>query len=266
MRLNELRNLPHPVFRQMLLSRAEMRFRSNLPLLVRRFIARGKHFCPVCESSVASFRNFGPDRNAWCPVCLAMARHRAAWLFLKEKTDLFHSGGKRKMLHLAPEPAFAERFSRLPHLEYITADLDGTGVMMAMDITQIKLPDASFDVIYCSHVLEHVPDDLRAMRELKRVLRPSGWALFMVPITVDRTVEDPSITDPGERERLFGQVDHVRRYGQDFLDRLCDSGYDVEITYASQLAGEADQIRMGVFGNEAMYLCRHAKQGAVSST
>jgi len=254
LKLAELRNLKYPIFREMLLSRAEMRFRLGLPIGIRRVIARGTHYCPVCNSHVCAFRNFGPNLRAWCAVCAAMARHRAVWLYLKNHTDLF-TRRPVKMLHIAPEPALAERLSRTPGIDYLTADLDGSQVMVAMDITDIQLPDESFDVIYCSHVLEHVPDDRRGMRELRRVLRSAGWALFMVPITVNSTIEDPSLTDPGERERLFGQHDHVRRYGPDFEDRLRDAGLNVKVTYGRDLASEADRVRMGFSGNEAIYHC-----------
>jgi SAM-dependent methyltransferase len=92
--------------------------------------------------------------------------------------------------------------------------------MVRMDITDIQYPKDTFDVIYCSHVLEHVVDDRKAMREFHRVLRPDGWALLLVPITVEKTFEDPSVTDPEERLSVFGQEDHVRCYGPDYVERL----------------------------------------------
>jgi SAM-dependent methyltransferase len=110
---------------------------------------------------------------------------------------------------------------------YITADLFDQKVDLLMDITKIQFPDNFFDFIYCSHVLEHVPDDRQAMREFKRVLAINGVAFLNVPITTERTVEDPSISDPQERLRLFGQDDHVRRYGLDYVSRLEDAGFSV---------------------------------------
>src|SRR5690606_8666735 len=124
-----------------------------------------------------------------------------------------------------PEACFEARLRQRLGEEYLTADLLNPHVMVQMDITDIQYPAGSFDVIYCSHVLEHVPDDQQAIRELCRVRRPGGWAVLMVPITVERTYEDPSITDPAGRLAAFGQENHVRRYGLDFAERLCAAGF-----------------------------------------
>jgi ubiquinone/menaquinone biosynthesis C-methylase UbiE len=108
----------------------------------------------------------------------------------------------------------------------MTADLHSPA-MVKMDITNIQFPDETFDVVYCSHVLEHVPDDRKAMREFYRVLKSNGWAVLLVPIIVEKTFEDPSIDKPKDRLRLFGQSDHVRKYGRDYVDRLRESGFSV---------------------------------------
>ncbi len=84
------------------------------------------------------------------------------------------------------------------------------------------------------------------MREFYRVLKNDGWALLTVPITAEVTFEDPSITDPGERLRLFGQDDHVRRYGKDFIDRLREAGFHVTVITVDDLVQEEDKIRMGL--------------------
>jgi len=118
--------------------------------------------------------------------------------------------------------------------------------MVKMDITAIQFPSESFGIIYCSHVLEHVPDDKQAMREFCRVLKPDGWAILLVPITADKTFEDASVTDPAERLRLFGQEDHVRRYGPDYMDRLRESGFKVEKTSVADLVSPEDAVRMGL--------------------
>lgn len=130
--------------------------------------------------------------------------------------------------------------------------------MEKMDITDIHHPDHSFDVIVCSHVLEHVSDDRRAMRELCRVLRPSGWAILNVPINADRTFEDPSITDPQERQRVFGQHDHVRNYGPDDQHRLEEAGFAVSVTYPTDLLSPADIERQGLGkgGAGEIFFCR----------
>jgi len=119
-------------------------------------------------------------------------------------------------------------------------------VMEKMDITDIKHPDDSFDVIYCSHVLEHVPDDRKAIREFRRILKPGGWAILNVPVTAEATMEDPAVTSPEERLRLYGQHDHVRRYGPDYEDRLREAGFKVTRTAPGDMLGEAERVRQGM--------------------
>ena len=136
----------------------------------------------------------------------------------------------KKMLHVAPEEQLSRLFGSALGIDYLSADLLSSNAMIRMDIMDIQYPDETFDVIYCSHVLEHVSDDRKAMRELHRVLRTGGWAILQVPIsTAEVTFEDPKITRPKERERAFGQFDHVRRYGADYKDRLEDAGFSVEV-------------------------------------
>jgi SAM-dependent methyltransferase len=150
------------------------------------------------------------------------------------------------MLHVAPESCFESRFKERLGAGYLTADLFSPLAMVKMDITDIQYPDQTFDVIYCSHALEHVVDDRKAMREFFRVLKNDGWAILLVPITSEKTFEDSSIVDPKERQKAFGQEDHVRRYGPDYVERLRDAGFTVEITRASDLADSDEAVRMGL--------------------
>lgn len=186
--------------------------------------------------------------------CGSVERHRLTWQYIKKMTDLF-DGDSIRMLHVAPETFFEVPLRAKLGDGYLTADLFNPRAMVKMDITDIQYPDESFDVIYCSHVLEHVPDDLRAMREFLRVLKPHGWAILLVPITADKTFEDPSITDPSERLKLFGQKDHVRRYGPDYLDRLKKVGFHVTVTRASDFMRSEEIIRMGIVDQEEIYHC-----------
>jgi SAM-dependent methyltransferase len=133
------------------------------------------------------------------------------------------------LLHFAPEAGLERRLRAALGDRYVTTDLEPAGVDLTLDITALDLPDASFDAVVCVHVLEHVPDDAAAMRELHRVLRPGGWGVVQVPILRDVTDEDPAVTDPAERLRRFGQADHVRTYGRDFADRLQAAGFDVDV-------------------------------------
>ncbi len=223
------------------------------PLRDFRDVVRGVPFygkrriCPVCGKSSRRFRQFGivPREDAQCVHCGALERHRLIWLFLQQKTDLF-DGKSKTMLHVAPEPCFESRFRERLGGGYLTADLFNPRAMVKMDITNIQYAEQSFDVIYCSHVLEHVVDDKQAMRELFRVLKNDGWAVLVVPITSEKTFEDPSIVDPHERLHAFGQMDHVRRYGPDYIERLRGAGFTVDMTHAGDLASSHETITMGL--------------------
>jgi SAM-dependent methyltransferase len=186
--------------------------------------------------------------------CGALERHRLLWIYLTDRTNLF-DGKPKRVLHVAPERWFALRFKNQLGEGYITADLHDPGAMVKMDIMDIQYPDETFDVIYCSHVLEHVSDDRKAMREFFRVLKNDGWAILTVPITASETYEDPSIVDPDEREKAFGQKDHVRRYGPDYVDRLRDAGFEVTITKVDDLVPEEQRAELGLtyFSGEIHY-------------
>lgn len=204
--------------------------------------ATSRYICPCCNGQFRKLLPFGRIRreNAKCPKCGSLERHRLEWLYLKEQTKFFCD--KLMVLHFAPEQVFQKSFKLLSNLCYISADLNSPHAMLKMDITDIYFRDNVFDVILCNHVLEHVPDDKRAMRELYRVLKPGGWAILQVPIGVEKTIEYPSVVSAEERERLFGQADHVRRYGLDYKDRLEEAGFKVRVDdYAKRLGGELCQ-------------------------
>ena len=158
------------------------------------------------------------------------------------------------MLHVAPENCFEARFWELLGEGYVSADLNPHAAMVQMDVSDIWFPDDSFNVIFCSHVLEHVHDDLHVMREFHRVLATDGWAVLMVPITTDETFEDPSVTDPRERLRLFGQENHVRAYGHDFSDRLTTAGFGVKVVVPSDVLDDQSTEAMGI-SDERLYFC-----------
>jgi SAM-dependent methyltransferase len=192
--------------------------------------------------------------QALCPVCGALDRHRLTYLYFIQETNLFN-GDKKTLLHVAPESQLSRLFQEADYINYLSADLSSPSAMVKMDITDIHYPDCSFDVIYCSHVLEHVSDDRRAMRELHRVLKADGWAILQVPISGDTTFEDPTITNPDIREQLFRQNDHLRQYGRDFADRLGAAGFHVSVDGCVRELGEREIIRFGLPRNEDIYFC-----------
>lgn len=168
--------------------------------------------------------------NALSPSTLSLERHRLMWLYLKEETDFFTKDNQQNVLHIAPEQCFYKRFRKQKNLDYLTSDLDSPLADVQADICNLPFEDNEFDVIFCNHVLEHIPDDKKAMAELYRVMKPGGWGIFQVPQDINRkeTFEDDSITDKEERTRIFGQYDHVRVYGLDYFDRLREAGFTVE--------------------------------------
>jgi len=217
-------------------------FLIRLSLLINRVIAifliGNKVECPVCGGKFRKFLPYGYTKatgreNALCPKCLSLERHRLMWLYLNDETDFFTND--LKVLHIAPEQCFFKRFKALPNLDYTTGDLESPIADVHFDVQEIPFEDASFDVVICNHVLEHVDDDAKAMREMYRILKPNGFAILQVPMDTDnpKTMEDPTVTDPKERERLYRQKDHVRLYGLDYANRLSNAGFKVNsIEYA----------------------------------
>jgi len=199
-----------------------------------------------------SFKNFLPygygkqRNNVLSPSTLSLERHRLLWLYLKNKTDFFKA--EYKVLHFAPEQAFYKRFKKMSNLDYVTTDLNSPLADVKADICNLPFSDNEFDIILCNHVLEHIPDDTKAMKELYRVLKPEGFGVFQIPQDLSRleTFEDNTITDKKERAEIFGQYDHVRIYGRDYFDKLLSVGFKVaEIDYTASLSeAEINKYRL----------------------
>jgi hypothetical protein len=233
--------------------------RAQRPFALRRLrlaIYRGDRVeCPCCGGR---FRRFMPGLShrdtRVCPRCGAQERHRALWLYMRERTDLF-SRPSLSILHWAPEYALQRSLGTLPNAAYVSADLDGHEAMQHMDMTDVPFKDGAFDLIVCVHVLEHVPDDRRAMREMVRVLRPGGMALLLVPIVLERpTLEDPAIATPAQRKEAYWQEDHVRLYGADFPQRLEEEGFSVTVDRWVRTLDRATVDRYGLFPLEDVYV------------
>jgi SAM-dependent methyltransferase len=216
--------------------------------------------CNVCQYSFRKFLPYGRKarENALCPNCLALERHRLMWLFLQKKTDFFSA--PLKVLHIAPELCFIDRMEALTNLEYTTADLESPLAKVKMDVHQIPFEAETFDVVFCNHVLEHVDDDLLACSEINRVLKKDGWGIIQSPVyDLEKTIEDKTISDPAERERLFGQRDHVRKYGKDYASRLNQSGLRVqENNFVKTLSPEIIK-KHALPENELIFYCKKGK-------
>ncbi|WP_373492883.1 class I SAM-dependent methyltransferase [Aquiflexum sp.] len=235
---------------------------SHFFLRVMAIFYSGKNVtCNVCQHSFRKFLPYGRKarENALCPNCLALERHRLMWLFLQKETDFFSS--KLKILHIAPELCFIDRMEALPNLEYITADLESPLAKVKMDVHQIPFEDESFDVVFCNHVLEHVDDDHLACSEINRVLKKDGWGIIQSPVyDLEKTIEDKTISDPAERERLFGQRDHVRKYGKDYASRLNKSGLSVHENLFVKTLSQELIVKHALPENEIIYYCEKGKK------
>lgn len=193
---------------------------------------RGNSFeDPIDGKTYRSFLPYGyenPRENVLAPGTLSLERHRLLWLYLKNETSFFTEN--LKVLHFAPEQAFYKRFRNLKNLEYTTTDLNSPLADVKADICNLPFGDNSFDFILCNHVLEHIPDDTKAMQELYRILKPGGTGIFQIPQDLSRetTFEDNTIIDPKERAKIFGQYDHVRVYGRDYFEKLRAAGFQVD--------------------------------------
>lgn len=211
--------------------------------MVRPFITfylkGNKYTDPIDGKSFRKLLPYGYGKqreNALSPSTLSLERHRLMWLYLQQETDFFTS--QKKVLHMAPEQCFLSIFRKQKNLEYTTADLYSPIADVKADICDLPFEDNSFDVVFCNHVLEHIPDDTKAMQELYRVLKPGGMGIFQIPQDLgrDKTFEDDTITDEKERARIFGQYDHVRVYGRDYFDKLRAIGFRVkEVDYTKKI-------------------------------
>ena len=207
------------------------------------FALKGNRFTdPIDGKSFKTFLPYGygnQRNNVLSPSTLSLERHRLLWLYLKNETDFFSRD--LKVLHFAPEQAFYNRFKKQKNLNYTTTDLESPLADVKADICNLPFKNDAYDVILCNHVLEHIPDDTKAMQELYRVLKPGGMAILQIPqdLSREKTFEDNSIIDKAERAKIFGQYDHVRVYGRDYFDKLRTIGFKVdEVDYTTELSKE----------------------------
>jgi SAM-dependent methyltransferase len=231
--------------------------------LVRPFIAyflRGEKYTdPIDGNSFRKFLPYGYEKvreNVLSPSTLSLERHRLFWLYLTNETEFFTEN--LKVLHFAPEQAFYKRFKKMKNLEYTTTDLNSPIATVKADICDLPFEDNAYDFIICNHVLEHIPDDTKAMQELYRVLAPGGIAILQVPYEADRntTFEDDTITDPKERAKIFGQYDHVRIYGMDYFEKLTEIGFNVEALNYSANLSEEEINKYRLAKGELLPVCR----------
>lgn len=224
------------------------------------FFLRGNTYTdPIDGKSYRRFLPYGYAKvreNVLAPGTLSLERHRLFWLYLKNETTFFSA--PLRVLHFAPEQAFVQKFKKQKNLTYTTTDLNSPIADVKADICDLPFKDNSFDFIICNHVLEHIPDDTKAMQELYRVLAPSGTAILQVPYDAKReiTFEDNTITDQSERTRIFGQYDHLRVYGMDYFKKLSSIGFNVNaLDYTSGISSD-DIERYRLCKGELLPVCK----------
>jgi SAM-dependent methyltransferase len=200
---------------------------------------------PIDGSSYRKFLPYGYQKireNALCPGTLSLERHRLLWLYLERETNFINNA--IKVLHVAPEQVFYQKFKTFSHWEYTTTDLHSPLAEIKADLCELPFQDNYYDLILCNHVLEHIPEDQKAMQEMYRVLKPGGTLIAQVPLEENRTqtFEDNSITDKATRNEIFGQYDHVRIYGTDYYTRLESVGFDSHaIDFLKKLTSQEKQ-------------------------
>ena len=251
-------NLTIKKYIKKILPQSIIRFLKNIILKYYSLSATGSEFhCPVCKNDLSKFVKFGIDtiNELHCPFCGSLGRERLLWLIIENRTLITKS--PCSLLEIAPVECFMKNFSSIQNLKYMSGDLNSSLAMVKLDITEMPIDDSSFDYVICSHVLEHVPDDHKAITELARVIKPSGTLFILNPVDFDRenTFEDFSITDPKERLLYFGQEDHVRIYGKDYISRLEAGGLNVNISDYPSTLSEINARRYGISTDEIIFEC-----------
>nr|WP_314493683.1 methyltransferase domain-containing protein [uncultured Chryseobacterium sp.] len=241
------------------------RIKKKIKLLLH---SGSKYHCPYCGYNSKDLKIVGHDlkvlrdlqvvgggkRAAGCFKCGSRDRERLLYAFIIGELKLPKN---TSILHIAPEPKLSGVISKQDFEEYICGDLFTEGYQYPdyvknINVLDIPYEETHFDLVICNHVLEHIPDDERAIKEIYRVLKRGGKAVLQVPISKNRNVtfEDFSISDPKKREEMFGQFDHVRIYGQDYIQRLENAGFQV-----SRINISKDYKKFGINPDEDIFFC-----------
>jgi hypothetical protein len=243
-------------------------------LLLQLYFVGNRYYCNCCNSCIRHFNPGGSTEpviqdlqiigagyhNAdYCPVCKATSRDRLVWLYLhdKLKTAEFLS-----ILHIAPEKQLSYLLRKIKNADYRCGDINPSRYQYYapaeyIDLCAIKYNANTFDLVICNHVLEHIPDDRKAMEEIFRVLKPGGSAILQVPVSMvlDHTYEDPTMISESQRAKAYGQKDHVRIYGKDYPERLKEAGFEVKkiSTAGNHAVGRLKKI--SIDKKEILFVC-----------
>ncbi|WP_405303702.1 class I SAM-dependent methyltransferase [Methanobrevibacter sp.] len=235
-------------------------------MMMNQYLDSNKNFCPIC-GNISEFISFGkPERkNVRCTHCRSVERHRMVWLFFQKMFNKQLETKNMSVMHFAPEPAFYKYFSKFDNVDYYPVDLEPESyerrnikIRKAVDMQDIPFPDDKFDIIYASHVLEHVPDDIKAMKELYRVLKYGGSCVLLVPLrfSLKKTIEKEEYNTPELRIKHYGQANHLRRYGIDFKDRLESVGFKVTAFDEGDVVATDIERKFYRTGRNRIFLCK----------
>ena len=222
------------------------------PILSLIFIG-SKFTDPINGKQYSHFLSYGYNNirtNALCPGTLSLERHRLLWLYLNSNSNI--ESQFLNVLHVAPEQVFFRKFKNFKNWTYTTTDLNSPLADIKADLCNLPFKDETYDLILCNHVLEHIIDDIKAMKEIYRVLKKGGKAILQVPLDMEKekSYEDHTIINPKDRSKHFGQYDHVRIYGMDFFKKLSNIGFRYEkIDFTSKLSDQ-DIIKYGLIKGE----------------
>jgi SAM-dependent methyltransferase len=232
------------------------RFDRDADTAVSRAAKIAPRLCPICAASLERFDPVGAPGGAGeraearCPNCKSLERHRLAWLYLVNETDLFTAYERKAVLHMCADRVLYNKL-RMDGEPALLIDQAGYRVTDdAEGWVGLNHPTGTFDVVYCCYILEQIPDDRFAMRELRRVLKPSGWALIQAPVFRERTEELPA-----PPERAVGGSGRQRVYGDDFVERLTESGFNARVDAYVEHLGRERAMRHGLMAQESIYYC-----------
>lgn len=206
--------------------------------------------CPICGVSDRKFMPFGLHErpNSQCPVCGSLERHRMLWLYLCGNAEFFDPDNR--VLHMAPEECLQHCFGGHFGDKYVTMDRYDARSRVRANFTDLPFAEGLFDVAISCHVLEHVQDDMAAISELGRIIRPDGRAIVMVPYDPDNpTYEDPKFDTPAKRLAAYGHPFHYRIYGHDLIDRIEQAGFEVAVHGSKELFSPDDRRRFRINTN-----------------
>jgi SAM-dependent methyltransferase len=231
-----------------------------------------KKYCVLCKNEFTEFLINGKDfpilkllcvvgagrRRSRCPFCRSKDRERLVYLFLKEKTTVFTSRKKQRILHIAPEPALGKILKNQKNIEYVSGDLNPKKAENIINIEHMPYKNNTFELIICNHVLEHVTNDYIAMLELFRILKINGTAILQVPYAkkLKFTIEDKNLVLSRDRETYFGQKDHLRIYSlYSYASKLRKVGFVVKkINFTKYLAKKVIN-RTALNSEEILIIC-----------